>query len=105
VADGLNLKYYPRRSTGSTRGVIVSTVGEENPRLSSMVNLVAMLNTKLDHTLDELGKARAEITELRVERVACRHQENGSPDPFETQHPYRSPPRGHYAYGTPHCRT
>jgi hypothetical protein len=30
VADGLDLKYYPRRSTDSTRGVIVSTVGEGN---------------------------------------------------------------------------
>jgi hypothetical protein len=40
VADGLDLKYYPRRSTGSAGGVIVSPVGEGNPRLSSMVNLV-----------------------------------------------------------------
>jgi hypothetical protein len=38
VADGLVLKYYPRRSTGGTGGVIVSPVGEGNPRLSSMVN-------------------------------------------------------------------
>jgi hypothetical protein len=28
VADGLDLKYYPRRSTGSAGGVIVSPVGE-----------------------------------------------------------------------------
>jgi hypothetical protein len=55
VADGPDLKYYPRRSTGSTGGVIVSPVGEGNPRLSSMVNLVAMLNTELDHALEELG--------------------------------------------------
>jgi hypothetical protein len=39
VADGLNLKYYPRRPSGSTGGVIVSPVGENNPRLSSTVNL------------------------------------------------------------------
>jgi hypothetical protein len=39
VADGLNLKYYPRRPSGSTGGVIVSPVGEDNPRLSSTVNL------------------------------------------------------------------
>jgi hypothetical protein len=39
VADGLDLKYYPCRSTGSAGGVIVSPVGEGNPRLSSMVNL------------------------------------------------------------------
>jgi hypothetical protein len=44
-----------------------------------MVNLVAMLNTELDHALDELGKARAEIAELRVERAERRHQEDGSP--------------------------
>jgi hypothetical protein len=59
VADGLDLKYYPRRSTDSAGGVIVSPVGEGNPRLSSMVNLVAVLNTELDHALDELGKVRA----------------------------------------------
>jgi hypothetical protein len=32
VADGLNLKYYPRRPSGNTGGVIVSPVGEDNPR-------------------------------------------------------------------------
>jgi hypothetical protein len=78
VADGLNLKYYPRRSTDSARGMIVSPIGEGNPRLSSMVNLVAVLNTELDHALDELGKAWVEIVELRAERAECRHQEGGS---------------------------
>jgi hypothetical protein len=73
VADGLDLKYYPRRSTGNTGGVIVLPIGEGNPRLSSMVNLVAVLNTELDHTLDELGKAQAEITELRAERAERCH--------------------------------
>jgi hypothetical protein len=48
VADGLDLKYYPCRSTGSAGGVIVSPVGEGNHRLNSMVNLVAVLNTELD---------------------------------------------------------
>jgi hypothetical protein len=44
-----------------------------------MVNLVAVLNTKLDHALDELGKARAEIAELHAEHAEHRHQEDGSP--------------------------
>jgi hypothetical protein len=61
VADGLNLKYYPRRPSGSTGGMVVSPVGEDNPRLSSTVNLAAVLNTELDHALDELSRARAEI--------------------------------------------
>jgi hypothetical protein len=61
VVDGLNLRYYPRRPSGSTRGVVVSPIGENNPRLSSTVNLVAVLNTELDHALDELSRARAEI--------------------------------------------
>jgi hypothetical protein len=61
VADGLNLKYYPRRPSGSTRDVIVSPVSEDNTRLSSTVNLAVVLNTKLDHALDELSRARAEI--------------------------------------------
>ena len=47
MAVDLDLKYYPRRSSGSTGGVIVYSVGEGNPRLSSMVNLVAVLNTEL----------------------------------------------------------
>jgi hypothetical protein len=38
VADGLDLKYYPLRSTGSAGGVIVSPIGEGKPRLNSMVN-------------------------------------------------------------------
>jgi hypothetical protein len=85
--------------------VIVSPVGEGNPRLSSMVNLVTVLNTELDHALDELGKARAEIAGLRAERVERRHQEDGSPALVETHYPYRSPPHGHHAYGTLDCRT
>jgi hypothetical protein len=44
-----------------------------------MVNLVAVLNTELDHTLDELGKARLEIVELCAERGERRHLEDGSP--------------------------
>jgi hypothetical protein len=67
VADGLDLKYYPRHSTGSTGGVIVSPVGEGNPRMNNMVNLAVVLNTELDHTLDELGKVRVEVAELRAE--------------------------------------
>jgi hypothetical protein len=59
--DALDLKYYPRCSTSSAGGVIVSPVGEGNPRLNNMVNLVIVLNTELDHALDELGKARAKI--------------------------------------------
>jgi hypothetical protein len=105
VADSLDLKYYPHRSTDSAGGVIVLLVSEGNPRLNSMVNLAAMLNTELDHALDELGKARAEIAELRAERAARHYQDGGSPAPIGIQHPYHSPTRGCYAYGTPHCRT
>jgi hypothetical protein len=61
VADGLNLRCYPRRPSGSIRGVIVLPVGEDNPRLSSTVNLAVVLNTELDHALDELSRAHAEI--------------------------------------------
>jgi hypothetical protein len=105
VADGLDLKYYPRRSTGSTGGVIVSPVGEGNPRLSSMVNLATVLNTELDHALDKLGKVRAEVAELHAECTAHHYLDGGSPAPVGIQHPYRSPPRGCFDYGTPDCRT
>jgi hypothetical protein len=105
AADGLNLKYYPRHPSGSTGGVIVSPVGEDNPRLSSTVNLTAVLNTELDHALDELSRARAEITLLRAERVERRHLDDGSPAPVGTQHPYCSPRRGRQSYGNPDCKT
>jgi hypothetical protein len=105
VADGLDLKYYPCHLTGSAGGVIVSPVGEGNPRLNSMVNLVVMLNTELDHALDELGKVRAEVAEFRAERVAHYYRDGGSPAPIGIQHPYRSPPHGRFDYGTPDCRT
>jgi hypothetical protein len=105
VADGLDLKYYPHGSTGSIGGLIVSPVGEGNPILNIMVNLVAVLNIELDHTLDELGKARVEILELRAEHVERCHQEDGSPVPIRTQHRYRSLLCGHHAYGTPDYRT
>jgi hypothetical protein len=105
VADGFNLKYYPCRPSGSTGRVVVSRVGEDNPRLSSTVNLATVLNTELDHALDELSRAHAEITQLRAERAEHRHLVDGSLAPVGTQHPYRSPQRGHHAYGNPDCRT
>ena len=105
VADGLDLKYYPRHSTGSAGGVIVSPVGEGNPRLSSMVNLAVVLNTELDHALDELGKVWVEVAELHAECAARHYLYGGSPSPVEIQHPYCSPPRGRFDYGTPDCRT
>jgi hypothetical protein len=105
VADGLNLKYYPHHLSGSTGGVIVSPVGEDNSRLSSTVNLAAVLNTELDHALDELSRARAEIAQLWAERAERRHLDDGSPAPVGTQHPYRSPRRGHQSYGNPNCKT
>jgi hypothetical protein len=105
VADGLDLKYYPRCSTGSAGGVIVLPVGEGNPRLNIMVILVAVLNTELDHALDELGKVRAEVAELCAERVAGHYLDGGSPAPVEIQHPYRSLSCGRFDYGTPDCRT
>jgi hypothetical protein len=85
--------------------VVVSPVSEDNPRLSSIVNLATMLNTELDHALDELSRVRAEIAQLRAERVECRHLEDGSPALVGTQYPYRSRQRGHHAYGNPDCRT
>jgi hypothetical protein len=105
VVDGLDIKYYHHRSTDSARGVIVSPVGEGNPRLNNMVNLVTVLNNELDHALDELGKVQAEVAELHDERATCHYQNGGSPAPVGILHPYRSPPRGRFDYGTPECRT
>jgi hypothetical protein len=83
----------------------VLPIGEGNPRLNSMVNLVAILNTELDHALDELGKVRAEVAELCAKRTARHYQDGGSLAPVGIQHPYRWPPRGRFSYGTPDCRT
>jgi hypothetical protein len=105
VADGLDLKYYPRRLSDSAGALIVSLVGEGNPRLNSMVNLAAVLNTELDHALDELGKVRAEVAELRAECATHHYLDGGSPAPIGIQHPYRSPARGRFDYGTPDSRT
>ena len=44
-----------------------------------MIFVLSDYNTELDHALDELGKAREEILELRVERAERCHQEDGSP--------------------------
>jgi hypothetical protein len=60
-------------TSDSTWSVIVSPVGEGNPRLSSTINLVDVLNIELDHALDDLSRARAEIVELRAERTESCH--------------------------------
>jgi hypothetical protein len=70
-----------------------------------MVNLVVVLNTELDHALDELGMVRAEVAELCAERAARHYQDGGSPTYVGIQQPYRSPPRGRFDYDTPDCRT
>jgi hypothetical protein len=70
-----------------------------------MVNLVAVLNTELDHALDELGKVRAEVAELCAKCAAHHYLDGGSPAPVGIQHPYRSPPHGRFDYGTPDYRT
>jgi hypothetical protein len=67
--------------TDSAGGVIVPPVGEGNPRLNNTVNLVAVLNTELDHALDELGKVRVEVVELRIECAAHHYLDGGSPAP------------------------
>jgi hypothetical protein len=84
VTDGLDLRYYPCRPHGSTGGVIVSPVGEDNRRLSSTFNLAVVLNMELDHPLDELSRARAEIAQLRAERAERHHLADGSPAPVGT---------------------
>jgi hypothetical protein len=70
-----------------------------------MVNMVIVLNTELDHALDELGKVRAEVAELRAECAAHHYLDGGSPATVGIQHPYRSLSRGRFNYGTQHCRT
>jgi hypothetical protein len=105
VANGLNLRYYPRRPSGSTRGVVVLPVVEDNPRLSSTVKLATVLNMELDNALDDLSRARAKIAQLRAERAERHHLEDGSPAPVRTQHPYRSPQCGNHAYSHPAYRT
>jgi hypothetical protein len=70
-----------------------------------MVNLAIVLNTELDHALDELGKVRVEVAELCAECAARHYLDGGSPAHVGIQHPYRSPPCGRFDYGTPDCRT
>jgi hypothetical protein len=70
-----------------------------------MDNLAAVLNTELDHALDEFGKVWAEVAELRAECAACHYLDGGSLAPVGIQHPYRSSPRGRFDYGTLDCRT
>jgi hypothetical protein len=70
-----------------------------------MVNQAAVFNTELDHALDELGKVRAKVAKLRDECTTRHYLDGGSPAPVGIQHPYRSPPRGRFKYGTPDCRT
>jgi hypothetical protein len=64
-----------------------------------------MLNMELDHALDELSRARAEIALLQAEHVERHHLDGGSPAPVGTRHPYRSPRCGRQSYGNPDCKT
>jgi hypothetical protein len=101
VADDFDLKYYPLRSTDNAGGVIVSPVGDDNPRLNNTVNLVAVLNTELDNALDELCKVRAEVVESHAECTTRHYLDGGSFAPIGIQRPHHSPPHGSFDYGTP----
>jgi hypothetical protein len=81
------------------KSALFSPIGEGNPRLSTIVNLVVVLSTELDHSLYELSRAHEDLAVLRAEQVERCHQE-GSPPAL--QHPYLSPPHGHHTYG-PHA--
>jgi hypothetical protein len=61
VADGLDLKYYPRHSTDSAGGVMVSPVGEGNPRLNSMVNLATVLTPSWTTPLTSWARFRRRL--------------------------------------------
>jgi hypothetical protein len=61
VADGLDPRYYPRYPSHSTRGIVVSPIDEDNPWLSSTINLAVVLNIELDDALDGLCRSCAEI--------------------------------------------
>jgi hypothetical protein len=63
-----------------------------------MVNLATVLNTELDHTLDELGKVRVEVAKLCVECAARHYLDGGSPAHVWIQHLYRSLPCGRFEY-------
>jgi hypothetical protein len=71
VVDDIKLNYYHRHLSGSTRSMIVSPISEGNPRLSNTVNLVAVLNTEPDHTLDELSKAHDTNSVITVSQDSC----------------------------------
>jgi hypothetical protein len=46
-----------------------------------MVNLATVLNTELDHALDELGKVRSKVAELCAECAARHYLGGGFPAP------------------------
>jgi hypothetical protein len=69
-----------------------------------MVNLAVVLNTELDHTLDELGKVRRRLQNCVLSAQHATIWMVVLP-PVWIQHPYRSPPCGRFDYGTQDCRT
>jgi hypothetical protein len=57
-----------------------------------MVNLAAVLNTELEHTLDELGKVRVEVAKLRAECAAHHYLDGGYPPcPDSAPLPFTAP--------------
>lgn len=73
LADDLNIRYYLCHPTGSVESVIVSSIGEDNHWLSTTFNLVVVLSTELDHSLDELSRAREELAELHAKQAERRY--------------------------------
>jgi hypothetical protein len=73
LADDLNIRYYLCHPTSSVESVIVSSIGEDNHWLSTTFNLVVVLSTKLDHSLDELSRAPEELAELNAKQAERRY--------------------------------
>jgi hypothetical protein len=70
--DDLCIKYYPHWLGGSMTSSIVSPLDEGNLRLDAHTDLTMVLNTELDHALDELCQTSERLWKMGAELVEYR---------------------------------
>jgi hypothetical protein len=106
----LSLSHYrhiPRRTSG-TEQTVVPLTGSEDPRLHTLAQVTAALNTDLEGATSELEQTHGELkyAYARIAQLEAEHDGRARPvQPDETPFLAESPPRKRLRYGSSSATT
>jgi hypothetical protein len=100
-------RYIPRHTSG-TEQTVVPLTGFEDPRLHTLAQVTAALNTNLEGTTSELEQTHGELKDAHARIAELEAECDGREPPVqpdETPFPAESPPRKRLRYGSSSATT